>query len=37
MDALNAQRLVLEKKEIALRDEYEILELDKELLMRNRD
>ncbi len=37
MDALNAQRLVLAKKEIALRDEYEILELDKELLMRNRD
>jgi hypothetical protein len=37
MDALNSQRLVLEKKEIALRDEYEILELDKELLMRNRD
>ena len=37
MDALNAQRLTLEKKEIALRDEYEILELDKELLMRNRD
>jgi hypothetical protein len=37
MDALNAQRLVLEKKEITLRDEYEILELDKELLMRNRD
>jgi uncharacterized protein (TIGR02231 family) len=37
MDALNALRLVLEKKEIALRDEYEILELDKELLMRNRD
>ena len=37
MDALNAQRLVMEKKEIALRDEYEILELDKELLMRNRD
>jgi len=37
IEALNAQRLVLEKKEIALRDEYEILELDKELLMRNRD
>jgi hypothetical protein len=37
LDALNSQRLVLEKKEIALRDEYEILELDKELLMRNRD
>ena len=37
MDALNAQRLVMEKKEYALRDEYEILELDKELLMRNRD
>ena len=37
IEALNAQRLVLEKKEIALRDEFEILELDKELLMRNRD
>jgi hypothetical protein len=37
MDALNAQRLIMEKKEYALRDEYEILELDKELLMRNRD
>jgi hypothetical protein len=37
IEALNAQRLTLEKKEIALRDEYEILELDKELLMRNRD
>ena len=37
IEALNGQRLTLEKKEIALRDEYEILELDKELLMRNRD
>jgi hypothetical protein len=37
IEALNAQRLTMEKKEIALRDEYEILELDKELLMRNRD
>jgi hypothetical protein len=37
IEALNAQRLTLEKKEIALRDEFEILELDKELLMRNRD
>jgi hypothetical protein len=37
IEALNGQRLSLEKKEIALRDEYEILELDKELLMRNRD
>ena len=37
IEALNAQRLTLEKKEIALRDEHEILELDKELLMRNRD
>jgi hypothetical protein len=37
IEALNGQRLTLEKKEIALRDEFEILELDKELLMRNRD
>jgi hypothetical protein len=37
IEVLNAQRLTLEKKEIALRDEFEILELDKELLMRNRD
>jgi hypothetical protein len=37
IEVLNAQRLTMEKKEIALRDEYEILELDKELLMRNRD
>ncbi len=34
---LNKQRLKLEAKDEALRDEYEILALDKALLMKNRD
>lgn len=37
MDALNANKRKLELKDIALRDEYQILELDKQLLLKNRD
>jgi hypothetical protein len=37
MKSLNAKRKELAVKDLALRDEYTILELDKNLLMRNRD
>jgi hypothetical protein len=37
MEALNANKRKLELKDIALRDEYHILELDKQLLLKNRD
>ena len=37
MKNLNAKRKALAVKDLALRDEYTILELDKNLLMRNRD
>ena len=37
MKTLNGKRKALEEKDNALRDEYTILELDKNLLMRNRD
>lgn len=37
MKSLNAKRKTLAVKDLSLRDEYTILELDKSLLMRNRD
>jgi len=37
MNELNAQRKVLEKKESDLRSEYDILTLDKDLILRNRE
>jgi hypothetical protein len=37
MKSLNAKRKALATKDLSLRDEYTILELDKSLLMRNRD
>jgi hypothetical protein len=37
METLNANKRKLELKDIALRDEYHILELDKQLLLKNRD
>ena len=37
MKSLNAKRKALAVKDLSLRDEYTILELDKSLLMRNRD
>jgi hypothetical protein len=37
METLNANKRKLELKDIALRDEYRILELDKQLLLKNRD
>ncbi|NBX80369.1 MAG: DUF4140 domain-containing protein, partial [Flavobacteriales bacterium] len=37
MKILNGKRKALEEKDNSLRDEYTILELDKNLLMRNRD
>jgi hypothetical protein len=37
MNELNAQRNVLEKKENDLRSEYDILTLDKDLILRNRE
>lgn len=37
MSELNVQRKVLEKKESDLRSEYDILTLDKELILRNRE
>ena len=37
MNELNAQRKVLEKKENDLRSEFDILTLDKDLIMRNRE
>jgi len=37
MNELNAQRKILEKKENELRSEFDILTLDKDLIMRNRE